>query len=520
MDLINFNYVKISKATATLIFTILGGFFFIYEKTYAITVENFDSYTASTTICNQGNWKCASDNHLATTTNIRYASSSPNSLLIDTGVSGNNQFTNLFFATSSEIYISFKLYAHNRSSGSNFSHFLFNLGDQTSGLSEGNILRGWSMYNYGISGGYKFTTNGGSLYSSNVNFDSWVSVVIKYHNGTSSLSVDGGNTYTTETFGSNSPISRLSISNQSDSQGYIYIDDILITTENPNNLNSEIYTYTYSTSTRTVNITGYWNINTTSSSTYQYLKLWEQSDKLGIQNLRYYVATTTGIFNINWEFNGLAPSTTLFGTTTTPQNYDFTIYAELKEGQGSYFEQIIGTENRITFNPWNSSIQTILDATSTYFSPAMNNNLGFSTSTDWLNNPDEIPEYECSITSLVGCIKNAGVWLFKPDKDVIENFKSLNEVLPTKLPFSYAYDINEMRKELFESNATGTTSISLTFKIIPGQGTSTLELISKSKLEAVPFANTVKTILGFILWFLAIEYIYYRVLKSHDANSI
>jgi len=130
----------------------------------------------------------------------------------------------------------------------------------------------------------------------------------------------------------------------------------------------------------------------------------------------------------------------------------------------------------------------------------------------------EYPEYECSITSITGCLKNAGIWLFYPSSQKIEQFKSLSTDLQTKFPFAYAYGVNQMRQELFSASSTPQT-ISLTFKIIPGHGTSTLELISQSKLSAVPYANTVKTILGWILWLLAIEYIYYRVIRAHDPNT-
>lgn len=117
-----------------------------------------------------------------------------------------------------------------------------------------------------------------------------------------------------------------------------------------------------------------------------------------------------------------------------------------------------------------------------------------------------------------GChIKNALVWLFYPG-NTIESLKEIYELLPSKIPFVYLYEVDDLRQELFGASSTPQT-ISLAFKIIPGHGTSTIELLSKSKLEAVPYADTVHDVLTWILYFLAIEYIYYRVLRSHDSNT-
>jgi len=126
---------------------------------------------------------------------------------------------------------------------------------------------------------------------------------------------------------------------------------------------------------------------------------------------------------------------------------------------------------------------------------------------------------DCSLSAITGCIKNAAVWLFYPSSDSVDSFKGLSDTLSGKFPFAYAYGINTMRLELFEAAQTSTTTISLNFKIIPGHATSTLTLLSPTLLSNVPYSSTVKTILGWILWLLGIEYIYYRVLRSHDPNT-
>lgn len=122
---------------------------------------------------------------------------------------------------------------------------------------------------------------------------------------------------------------------------------------------------------------------------------------------------------------------------------------------------------------------------------------------------------DCSSLDIACHLKNALVYIFYPSAESIENFKSLSEDLKTKAPFVYVYQVGELREEMFGASTTP-QSISLNFHIIPGHATSTLELLSKSKLEAVPFAGTVKTVLGWILILLGVEYIYYRVIRTHD----
>lgn len=48
----------------------------------------------------------------------------------------------------------------------------------------------------------------------------------------------------------------------------------------------------------------------------------------------------------------------------------------------------------------------------------------------------ELPE--CSISKLGGCISYAGIWLFYPDKELLNDFKNIN--LASSSPFGYGYD--------------------------------------------------------------------------------
>lgn len=272
----------------------------------------------------------------------------------------------------------------------------------------------------------------------------------------------------------------------------------------PPDTSSRIDTFTYSTSTRIANITGYWNTHATSSET---LSFWQQSNLLGQESFVSFTATTSGAFNFSVEFLGL-PTPYTGSTTTAPIIAPYDLVASLDLIDPTYYDPF-GQQGLDT-----SKYKTNLDYEEIHVSTLTYNLDDITTGTGLYS----YPEYECGITSITGCLKNAGIWLFYPSASSIEQFKSLGTTLQGKFPFAYAYGIGQMRNELFGASSTPQT-ISLNFKIIPGHGTSTLELISQDKLAAIPYASTVKTILGWILWLLGIEYIYYRVIRSHDPNT-
>jgi len=127
--------------------------------------------------------------------------------------------------------------------------------------------------------------------------------------------------------------------------------------------------------------------------------------------------------------------------------------------------------------------------------------------------------FDRAICALTNSLKDMISYFFRPSPTSIAQFQTLGETLKTKAPFSYAYDTNNLRQELFSASTTASTTISVSTKFIPGQGTTTITFLSASMLNAVPYSGTVKTVLGWILWLFAIEYIYYRVLRSHDNQT-
>jgi len=268
----------------------------------------------------------------------------------------------------------------------------------------------------------------------------------------------------------------------------------------PADTSTRIDTFTYATSTRIANVTGYWN---THASSTERLSFWQSSSMLGQESYEAVYATTTGAFSFSFEFLGL-PTPYSGSTTTAPFVAPYTLHAEIDQVY-SDFNPFSGEGTP----PLNLAATSTVVSTLTYGLPDYTTSAGLQ----------EYPEYECAITSITGCLKNAGIWLFYPSSDSVERFKSLSDTLAGKFPFAYVYGMNTLRTELFESTQTATTTISLNFKIIPGHATSSLTLLSASLLSNVPYANTVKTIIGFILWLMAAEYVYYRVIRSHDPNT-
>jgi len=134
-----------------------------------------------------------------------------------------------------------------------------------------------------------------------------------------------------------------------------------------------------------------------------------------------------------------------------------------------------------------------------------------STSTQ-ANIPGSPTPIDCG-TFDIGCyIKNAVVWLFYPSEDSTSQFSNLT--LENRFPFSYAYQVKEMRDELFGASQTATTTIGVN---VPGFGQITF--LSAALLSSVPYASTIRTILGWVLWLMMIEYLYLRILKAHDTQT-
>jgi len=277
---------------------------------------------------------------------------------------------------------------------------------------------------------------------------------------------------------------------------------ILDTTTTPTaqNTTSRIDSIVASTTARTATITGYWNATSTAGIS-EGLIFYQETPQWGQTNYAEFLATTTGNFTITVPFTGIQSQT--YGTSTATSTGDFQLVTKLYQFNTAYYDPF-GTEGLDQ-----SLYKTLLDSELLYIENFQSYTPTGVESTYF----GDVPEYECSILQLGGCLRNTGVWLFYPNPASVEQFKSLTEDVKTRFPFRYAYEIGTFRQELFNSTQTATSTVGVSIRDMD------FEFISKAKLEAVPFANTIKIILGFLLWLMAIEYIYYKVIKIHDNET-
>jgi hypothetical protein len=115
----------------------------------------------------------------------------------------------------------------------------------------------------------------------------------------------------------------------------------------------------------------------------------------------------------------------------------------------------------------------------------------------------------CDITSLAGCFQNVFTYLFSPSSASINNFKSLT--LQGKFPFSYIYDVGTVYNELFANSGSMSYDVSVNTGAL-----GTISFISASQISAVPYASTIKTLLGYLLYFFTAMTLYRMLLRTHD----
>lgn len=202
-----------------------------------------------------------------------------------------------------------------------------------------------------------------------------------------------------------------------------------------------------STSTQTVNVQGYWNVPTATSSLQQ-VEFYQNSLLLGKENQQFVNATTTGAFNLTFTYLKFP---VVSGTSTVPiTSLDF--YANLYEINNDYYNP---------FGEQNPLFSTLLDSTST--SLYASGSISSSTDVFFISTSTRdvvlYPVYDCDILHLGGCIINAGYYLFAPTQNAVDNYNTLRETMKRKAPFAYFYTVNDNLKNI---NASSTKAFNLT----------------------------------------------------------
>lgn len=261
----------------------------------------------------------------------------------------------------------------------------------------------------------------------------------------------------------------------------------------PEHLNlGQIFDLTIDENTGTATITGYWTAGTPN----QQLVFWQNSDTFGQEGYVAWYATTTGAFNFTTP---IYSSTLQISATSTSYTFSSgtTFNAQLWQLSSTPDSFTATTTNAILLDSETASLTATTTATVI---------TGTQRGLSMLPEPDD-----CSVTKITGCIKNAFVWLLYPSNASLDRFASLN--FRNKFPFEYVYEVGEIRNALFASPLTASTTVGVTV------GTWELTFLSPALINAIPYTPTIKLILGWLMWILVAEYIYYRVIRVHDSQT-
>lgn len=165
------------------------------------------------------------------------------------------------------------------------------------------------------------------------------------------------------------------------------------------------------------------------------------------------------------------------------------------------------------FNVWHCISGAIIPM-SAFYGPT----IGQATSTSFFSDQTASTtlinlQSQCSDSSNIFSegICMATSFLFVPNNESINQFGTLKYSLEDKIPFVYGYEIGEIRNELLTQSASTTPTISIPFATF-----GTITLLSPSLLANIPFIGLIRQILGWLLWFMFAELIYYQFLKAHN----
>jgi len=209
-------------------------------------------------------------------------------------------------------------------------------------------------------------------------------------------------------------------------------------------ITTRIDSFTFSTTTQTARIQGYWTATTTPNIT-QRLEFKQFSTMFGFESQKELTATTTGLFDLTFDYKALPTPVT--ATTTAPFIADTTLFATIYEYNNNYSaDPFTGI--------FDSRYKTLLVATTTTITALTGINIASTTGLF------VYPEYECSITSITGCFKNALIWAFYPTQQGVEQYYSFIALIEKKAPIGYFFISRDAIQGL-NKDSTPNTSINI-----------------------------------------------------------
>jgi len=286
--------------------------------------------------------------------------------------------------------------------------------------------------------------------------------------------------------------------NSADNSPWFYLSTDL---PPPPDTSSHIESLTYSTTTATAIVTGYWNA--TSSSLYDTLTFYQTSNLFGQERSQTVNATSSGPFSLTFDFSPSYTYSSTTGTTTQNPPQITTLHAKLYSANDSDF--CFGCSNTGT-----PAHLTLIDSTST---------LPFSDVPYMYDLSDprgvfDYPEYECSLSSITGCFKNAGVWLFYPSSQSTQQYFSLNSTIQGKWPFVYVYEMSSMFTDLFSGTAVSGSSTDVVVEI----NGEDVTMFSLSQTAEFPAFGPIRTLLSYFVWLALAWAVYRKVLGMHNQD--
>jgi len=116
------------------------------------------------------------------------------------------------------------------------------------------------------------------------------------------------------------------------------------------------------------------------------------------------------------------------------------------------------------------------------------------------------------LTDCIGYIVTPSVGSSSP----LQAIKNLT--LANSFPFSYIYELGDIREALFSATSTASTTVSVTIPWFGGTERQ-ITFLSVGMLSAVSFAGLIRTLLTALLWLMLAELIYVRVMRIHDNHT-
>lgn len=126
-------------------------------------------------------------------------------------------------------------------------------------------------------------------------------------------------------------------------------------------------------------------------------------------------------------------------------------------------------------------------------------------------------EYQpCGITDIGGCISNSMQYLFTPSNASLDRFATLTDELEKRSPFVYVYQVPDYWDTLFNTTQAQSLTISASTSI------GSITFLSEAQLDAIPLTDTVRTVIGYLLWVSLALAVYSRVTRvfNHQERPV